>query len=105
ATELPAPPRFRVLNGAALLIALEQGELDAAEHALEPLDFETESGSLISPPLRLARGRLRVAQGRVTEGLEDFLAVGALLTRSLVTSPGALSWRSEAALAQRALGD
>jgi DNA-binding CsgD family transcriptional regulator len=106
ATELPAPPMFRVLNGGVLLEALvEQGELDAAEQALAPLDSETESGSLISPPLRFARGRLRVAQGRVAEGLEDILAVGALLTRSLVISPGALSWRSEAALAHLALGD
>jgi DNA-binding CsgD family transcriptional regulator len=106
ATELPAPPMFRVLNGAVLLKALvEQGELDAAEQALAPLDSETESGSLISPPLRLARGRLRIAQGRVAEGLEDILAVGALLTRSLVTCPGALPWRSEAALAHLALGD
>jgi DNA-binding CsgD family transcriptional regulator len=106
ATELPAPPMFRVLNGAVLVHALvEQGELDAAEQALAPLDFETESGSLISPPLRFGRGRLRVAQGRVAEGLEDILAVGALLTRSLVTSPGALPWRSEAALAQLVLGD
>jgi DNA-binding CsgD family transcriptional regulator len=106
ATELPAPPMFRVLNGGVLLEALvEQSELDAAEQALAPLDSETESGSLISPPLRFARGRLRVAQGRVAEGLEDILAVGALLTRSLVISPGALSWRSEAALAHLALGD
>jgi DNA-binding CsgD family transcriptional regulator len=106
ATELPAPPMFRVLNGGVLLEALvEQGELDAAEQVLAPFDSEAESGSLISPPLRFARGRLRVAQGRVAEGLEDILAVGALLTRSLVTCPGALSWRSEAALAQLALGD
>ena len=106
ATELPAPPMFRVLNGGVLLKALvDQGELDAAEQALAPLDSETESGSLISPPLRFARGRLRVAQGRVAEGLEDILAVGALLTRSLVTCPGAISWRSEAALAHLALGD
>jgi DNA-binding CsgD family transcriptional regulator len=89
-----------------LLQALvEQGELDAAEQALAPLDSETESGSLISPPLRFARGRLRVAQGRVAEGLEDILAVGTLLTRSLVICPGALPWRSEAALAHLALGD
>jgi DNA-binding CsgD family transcriptional regulator len=106
ATELPAPPMFRVLNGAVLLEALiEQGELDAAEEALAPLDSETESGSLISPPLRFARGRLRLVQGRVAEGLADILAVGALLTRSLVTSPCALPWRSEAALVQLALGD
>ena len=106
ATELPAPPMFRVLNGGVLVQALvEQGELDAAEEALAPLEFETESGSLISPPLRFGRGRLRVAQGRVAEGLEDILAVGALLTRSLVTSPGALPWRSEAALVHLTLGD
>jgi hypothetical protein len=97
---------FRVLNGAVLLQALiEQGELDEAEQALAPLDSEAESGSLVSPPLRFAPGRLRVAQGRVADGLEDILAVGALLTRSLVTSPGALPWRSEAALVQLALGD
>jgi DNA-binding CsgD family transcriptional regulator len=106
ATELPAPSMFRVLNGAVLLKALvAQGELDAAEQALAPLELEVESGSLISPPLRLARGRLRIAQGQVAEGLQDIVAVGALLTRSLVTSPGALPWRSEAALAHLALGD
>jgi DNA-binding CsgD family transcriptional regulator len=106
ATVLPAPPMFRVLNGAVLVRALvEQGELDGAEQALAPLDFETESGSLISPPLRFARGRLRIAQGRVAEGLEDIIAVGELLTRSLVTSPGALPWRSEAALVHLGLGD
>jgi DNA-binding CsgD family transcriptional regulator/uncharacterized protein YfiM (DUF2279 family) len=105
-TELPAPPMFRVLNGAVLLNALvEQGELDAAEEALAPLDAETESGSLISPPLRFARGRLRIARGRVGDGLEDLLAVGTLLTRSLVTCPGPLPWRSEAALAYLVLGD
>jgi DNA-binding CsgD family transcriptional regulator len=106
ATVLPAPPMFRVLNGAVLVQALvEQGELGAAEQALAPLDVEAESGSLISPPLRFARGRLRIAQGRVGEGLEDIDAVGALLTRSLVTSPGALPWRSEAALVHLALGE
>jgi len=106
ATVLPAPPMFRVLNAAVLVRALvEQGDLDSAEEALTPLDFETESGSLISPPLRFARGQLRIAQGQVAEGLEDINAVGELLTRSLVTSPGALPWRSEAALAHLALGD
>jgi DNA-binding CsgD family transcriptional regulator len=64
-----------------------------------------ESGSLPAVVLRLARGRLRVAQGRVAEGLEDFLSVGEQLTRAGVTSPSYLSWRSDAALAQLALGD
>ena len=106
ATELPAPPMYRVLNGGVLVEALvDQGELDAAEEALAPLDSEAESGSLIAAVLRFARGRLRVEQGRVAEGLEDFLAVGALLTRALVTCPSYLPWRSEAALAHLALGD
>src|SRR6266545_4464553 len=45
------------------------------------------------------------AQGRTAEGLEDILAAGMLITRAQVICPGSLSWRSEAALAQRALGD
>ena len=49
ATELPAPPMYRVLNGAVLVMTLvDQGELDAAEQALAPLDSEAESGSLIA---------------------------------------------------------
>ena len=106
ATELPAPPMYRVLNGGVLVDALvEQGELDEAEEALAALDAEAESGSLTAAVLRLARGRLRVEQGRIAEGLDDFLGVGARLTRAMVTSPGYIPWRSEAALAQLALGD
>jgi DNA-binding CsgD family transcriptional regulator len=106
ATELPAPPLYRVLSGGLLVRALvNQGELAAAEQALAPLDSEAESGSLPAAVLRFARGRLRVGQGRVAEGLEDFLAVGARLTSGMVTCPGFLPWRSEAALAHLALGD
>jgi DNA-binding CsgD family transcriptional regulator len=106
ATELPAPPMYRVMNGALLIKTLvEQGELDAAEQALAPLDSETESGSLIAALLRFARGRLRVAQGGIAEGLEDILAAGVLFTRAQVVCPGPISWRSEAALAHLALGD
>jgi DNA-binding CsgD family transcriptional regulator len=106
ATELPAPPLYRVLNGGVLVNALvEQGELDTAEQALAPLDSEAERGSPAAAVLRFARGRLRVGQGRIAEGLEDFLSVGDLLTRALVTCPGFLPWRSEAALAHLALGD
>jgi DNA-binding CsgD family transcriptional regulator len=106
AVELPAPTLYRVLNGGVLVVALtDQGELDAAEQALAPLDSEAESGSITAAVLRLARGRLRVEQGRVAEGLEDFLAVGARLTSGMVTCPGFLPWRSQAALAHLALGE
>jgi DNA-binding CsgD family transcriptional regulator/tetratricopeptide (TPR) repeat protein len=106
AAELPAPTMYRVLNGGVLVEALvDQGDLDAAQQALEPLNSEAESGSVTAAVLRLARGRLRVEQGRVAEGLEDFLAVGVPLTRALVTCPSFVPWRSQAALAHLALSD
>jgi DNA-binding CsgD family transcriptional regulator len=106
ATQLPAPPMYRALNGGVLIKALvDQGKLDDAERALAPLDSEVESGFLATAILRLARGGLRVEQGRTAEGLDDFLAVGVDLTPGMVTCPGFLPWRSEAGLAQLALGD
>jgi DNA-binding CsgD family transcriptional regulator len=106
ATELPAPPMYRVLNGGVLVrVLLERGELEEAEETLATLDREAESGFVPAAGLHLARGRLRVAEGRVAEGLEDFLAVGADLTRAMVTCPSYLPWRSQAALAHVALGD
>ena len=106
ATELPAPTMYRVLNGGVLVKTLiDQGELDEAEQALAPLEAEVERQSITATALRLARGRLRVDRGRVAEGLEDFLAVGAILTRARVTCPSYLPWRSEAALAHLALGE
>jgi DNA-binding CsgD family transcriptional regulator len=106
AAELPAPTLYRVLNAGVLVVALtDQGELDAAEQALAPLDSEAESGSLTAAVLRIARGRLRVAQGRVAEGLEDFLAVGLALTRAQIVCPSYLPWRSQAALAHLARGE
>jgi DNA-binding CsgD family transcriptional regulator len=97
---------YRVLNGSVLVTALvEEGELDAAVKTLALLDSEADGGYVTDAVLRLARGRLRVGQGRIAEGLEDFQGVGADLTRVLVTCPSFLPWRSEAALAQLALGD
>ncbi|HEX6723934.1 MAG TPA: AAA family ATPase [Gaiella sp.] len=105
ATALPAPPFSRVLNGGVLIGALvDQGELDAAAQELEALASEAEGGSLVAALLRFERGRLRVEQRRVAEGLADFLAVGALVTRAMITCPSFLPWRSHAGLAHLALG-
>jgi DNA-binding CsgD family transcriptional regulator len=84
---------------------VEQGRLEAAEDMLARLDAEAERDFLPNAVLLFARGRLRVARGQVAEGLQDFLSVGALLTRALIVSPAYLPWRSDAALAQLALGD
>ena len=106
ATALPAPSMYRVMNGTLLVkVLVEQGKLDDAEQVLVALGPEAERGFASAWGHRFARGRLRVAQGRVAEGLEDFLGLGADLTRSIVTCPSYLPWRSEAALAQLALGD
>ena len=106
ATELPAPPIYRLMNGALLTNTLvDQGELDAAEAALAPFDSEAESGLASAWGLRFARGRVRAAQGRVADGLEDFLGLGADLTRAMISCPSYLPWRSEASLAHLALGD
>jgi DNA-binding CsgD family transcriptional regulator len=95
-----------VLSGGLLVKSLvSQGRLEAAEAVLAQHDAETEEAFVPNAVLRLARGRLRVATGRVAEGLEDFIAVGAVLSDALVVSPCYLSWRSDAALAQLALGD
>ena len=97
---------YRVMNGSLLIkVLVDQGKLDDAEQALAPLDPEAGSGFATAWGLRFARGRLRVAQGRFAEALEDFLGLGADLTRAIVTCPSYLPWRSAAALAQLALGD
>jgi len=106
ATGLPAPPIYRVINlGVLVRVLLEQGELDEAEETLASQDCEAETGFVTATGLRLARGRLRVAEGRVAEGLDDFLEIGRDLTQAMVTCPSYLPWRSQAALAHLALGD
>ena len=103
---LPAPPMYRVLNTGLLVKALvDQGRLEEADDALPLVDGEGDGGSTTESVLRLARGRLRMEQGRAAEALDDFLAVGRDLTEASVISPAFLPWRSEAVLAQLALGD
>ena len=106
ATELPAPPMYRVLNGGVLVKTLvDQGELDAAEEALAPLDAEAESGFVTGAVLRLARGRLRVEQGRSRTGSPTSSPSATLLTRAHVTCPSypavALGGRARPSRARR----
>jgi DNA-binding CsgD family transcriptional regulator len=55
--------------------------------------------------LHHARGRLRFAQRRLGEALDDFRAAGEIATRTLAPSPTFVPWRSDGALAELALGD
>jgi ATP/maltotriose-dependent transcriptional regulator MalT len=83
-------------------VLLEQGRLTEADRQAAALD------SLHAPQTSLthlfplcSRGRLRVAQGRFDEALEDLLRVG---RDSSTQSPAMFGWRSHAAPALAAVG-
>jgi DNA-binding CsgD family transcriptional regulator len=102
---LSAPPLYRLLAAGVLVDALvERGELDQAEGALDST-ADLHSTSQAAGVLRHARGRLRFAQRRLGVALDDFRAAGEIATRTQALSPCYLPWRSDAALAELALGD
>jgi DNA-binding CsgD family transcriptional regulator len=91
---------------AALLdVLVEQGRLDEAENLLLDAGIESGSYSFCWAIFLPARGRLRIAQGRVREGLADLLACGERYESAANRSPSLWAWRSEAALALATLGD
>jgi tetratricopeptide (TPR) repeat protein len=88
---------------------VEQGGLEEAERLLADTRVEerhSSSHSLSWAAMLLpSRGRLRVAQGRLEEGLADLLACGERYECRANRSPSLWAWRSEAALVLMALGD
>ncbi|MBV9943938.1 MAG: AAA family ATPase [Solirubrobacterales bacterium] len=102
----PRPPGIHAAVALAALIETlaERGELQAAEAAdqryrlVERFPTTEQTGWLLA-----ARGRLRLAELRAVAALDDLVAAGELLAR--LRSPGpTIPWRSDAALAQLALG-
>ncbi len=81
---------------------VEGGDLAAAEDALASGGEPEAQHALLAAYLLHARGRLRAAQGRWDEALGDHLAAGAALPNP---NPGALPWRSSAAVAASRCGD
>jgi DNA-binding CsgD family transcriptional regulator len=86
-------------------VLVERGDLDGAEKALDRVSADLESAAVMAHVLRHARGRLRYAQGRFAEALDDFRVVAEITIVGLPPSPTYLPWRSDAALAASALGD
>jgi len=84
---------------------VERGALDAAEALLDQngLGSRYEESSYFSLLLH-ARGRLRLAQRRFSEALDDLLYFRRLQS-DVVYSPSYWSWRSDAALTLLALDD
>jgi DNA-binding CsgD family transcriptional regulator len=97
---------MRSTHGALACCHLQRGELDQAESALATIDDPDVRESVRYPFLLDVRAKLRLAQHRPTEALADARSAGeALQSESLADCPGAIAWRSTAALAHLRLGE
>jgi DNA-binding CsgD family transcriptional regulator len=106
AADLAAPALYRKLAAAILVnAATEQGELEQAQSVLDGFGLDEAARTQTSAVLRLARGRLRLAQARPAEALHDILTAGRIVLATGSKCPGYLAWRSGAALAHVALGE
>ncbi len=95
---------------AALINPLvERGRFDEAERVLADTRVEErhrESRAFCWAVMLLpARGRLRVAQGKLRDGLGDLLACGERYESAANRSPSLWAWRSDAALTLAVLGE
>jgi DNA-binding CsgD family transcriptional regulator len=103
----PRPPGFHACRALAVLLETlaERGELEAAETANERYRLAEQFPTMIHGGWVLAaRGRLRLAELQPTAALRDLFAAGELFARLRSLSPTTAPWRSDAALAQLALG-
>jgi DNA-binding CsgD family transcriptional regulator/energy-coupling factor transporter ATP-binding protein EcfA2 len=96
-------PWTRIWSTAFLVGALlERGELEEADQALARSGLEDALGSAATLHALLARGRLRLAQGRRAEAIDDLRATGRSV---IVNNPSYVPWRSALALALALSGD
>jgi tetratricopeptide (TPR) repeat protein len=86
-------------------VLIERDELDQTEDELGQWADPLTSRSVDVVPFLIARGRLRRAQGRLQEALEDFLECGQRSERLGLSTLSATLWRAEAALIHATLGD
>ncbi|MGO9793017.1 MAG: LuxR C-terminal-related transcriptional regulator [Solirubrobacteraceae bacterium] len=86
-----------------VLVLIERDELEAAEDVLAQLPDPRASRAMEAIRVLFARGRLRGAQRRQQEALEDFLECGQRFERLGLRRPNPM-WRSEAALVHAARG-
>jgi DNA-binding CsgD family transcriptional regulator len=103
---LVTEPHFAVLQllAVAIVVHIERGALDAAQElacrgdAIGIHEDHSHAGDFL-----LARGRLRLAQGQLDEGVADLLGCGQRLEAHGVRWPS--EWRALAAPALASLGD
>lgn len=83
-------------------VLIEQGRLSDADREAARLDAISAPRTLMTPLFAIcSRGRLRVAQGRFEDALDDLFDVGRY---SSVSNPAVFAWRSHATPALAALG-
>ena len=87
-------------------VLVDLGHLDEAARTLPPIADGHELADYIGWNYALyARGLLRAARLEFAPALDDFLACGDRQERWRARNPSVLPWRSQAALAQLALGE
>ena len=86
-------------------VLMERDELKAAEDVLEQCPDPRATNATEVVRFLTARGRLRGAQGRLQEALDDFLECGHRIELLGGATLSAAPWRADAALVCAALGD
>ena len=85
---------------------IERGQLAQAQESLRTLERLDAGEPILQALLFEVRGRLRLAEHRPKEALTEAMQAGRVLEAiSTDVSPGAIPWRSTAALAHIALGE
>jgi hypothetical protein len=109
ALEAAGPSSTLVMNVARLPLLdtlIDRGELAAGERlAIGDAAQSFAHEGMTDQLMLVARGRLRIAQGRVQQGLADLLSVGRWCEAWGALNPGMFAWRSSAAVAALTLGD
>ncbi|GAB3440610.1 helix-turn-helix transcriptional regulator [Actinophytocola sediminis] len=103
----PVHVAMRGLTVAWLVEALvNTGQVAAAWRVLAEHNYTGEFPAMLPnwPDLLAARGAAAVAEGRVAEGLADFLACGRELGSRELANPAVISWAAPAARAALVLG-
>jgi DNA-binding CsgD family transcriptional regulator len=100
------PSLARIGLGVTACCYIERGQLDQAETVLTALEGQEISGSLGYPLLLEVRAQLNLAQHRPQEALQNATQAGLLVASGFAgAGPGAVPWRSTAALAHLAMGE
>ena len=93
-------------DAAAVLvdILIEQGHVDEAARVLEPFRIPSDADQLLLQPIRYARARLWIAQGRMQEAANELLMCADWLRAWPAENPSFIAWRSRLALVLARLG-